>query len=165
MRRIQNLEMPKYTSLPIVHAHASFSAESTYHIVLEALEPGQLSLPSCPHQATCHTHASCPVRQNALRKVAAQLLLALSLLHEKLGYIHADLKPENILRCRHSIPRKLMGLTVVSPQSMKLKLIDLGNAVPIHKTSIYYDYFEVQSVHYRAPEVTASMTDSDCRFY
>jgi serine/threonine protein kinase len=98
--------MPKYTCLPIVHALASFSADSTYHIVLEALEPGQLSLPSCRHQAPCHTHASCPVRQNALRKVAAQLLLALALLHDKMGYIHADLKPENILRCRNGIPLK-----------------------------------------------------------
>jgi hypothetical protein len=36
---------------------------------------------------------------------------------------------------------------------MKLKLIDLGNAMPIDRTSIYYDDFEVQSVYYRAPEV------------
>jgi serine/threonine protein kinase len=36
---------------------------------------------------------------------------------------------------------------------MKVKLIDLGNAVPIDRTNIYYDDFEVQSIHYRAPEV------------
>jgi hypothetical protein len=36
---------------------------------------------------------------------------------------------------------------------MKLKLIDLGNAVPIDRTDIYYSDFEVQSIHYRAPEV------------
>jgi hypothetical protein len=36
---------------------------------------------------------------------------------------------------------------------MKVKLIDLGNAVPIDRTDIYYGDFEIQSVHYRAPEV------------
>jgi serine/threonine protein kinase len=36
---------------------------------------------------------------------------------------------------------------------VRLKLIDLGNAVPIERTSIYYSDFEVQSLHYRAPEV------------
>lgn len=92
--------MPKHTSLPIVYAGASFSASSTYHIVLEALQPTQLSLPECPHQPTCPTHSSCPIRQNALRKVASQLLLGVSVLHDQIGYIHADLKPENILRCR-----------------------------------------------------------------
>ena len=40
-----------------------------------------------------------------------------------------------------------------SAHSMKLKLIDLGNAMPIDRTSVYYDDFEVQSVYYRAPEV------------
>src|SRR5579859_4639960 len=36
---------------------------------------------------------------------------------------------------------------------MNVKLIDLGNAVPVHRTHVYYDDFEVQSIHYRAPEV------------
>ena len=36
---------------------------------------------------------------------------------------------------------------------MKLKIIDLGNAVPIDRTNVYYNDFEVQSIHYRAPEV------------
>lgn len=40
-----------------------------------------------------------------------------------------------------------------SSNSLKLKLIDLGNAVPIDRTNIYYSDFEIQSVHYRAPEV------------
>ena len=96
--------MPKYTCLPIVNATASFSAASNYHIVMEALEPGQLRLPKCPHSPTCKSAASCPIRQNALRKVAVQLLLGLSVLHDQMEYIHADLKPENILRCRGSIP-------------------------------------------------------------
>jgi serine/threonine protein kinase len=59
-----------------------------------------LSLPECPHQPRCYTSAGCPFRQSALRKVASQLLLGLSILHDQMGYIHADLKPENILRCR-----------------------------------------------------------------
>jgi hypothetical protein len=46
-----------------------------------------------------------------------------------------------------------MSLITASANSMKLKLIDLGNAVPIQKTNIYYDDFEIQSIHYRAPEV------------
>lgn len=44
-------------------------------------------------------------------------------------------------------------VTIVSATSMKLKLIDLGNAMPIDRTNIYYSDFEVQSIHYRAPEV------------
>ena len=92
--------MPEHTCLPIVNATASFFASSTYHLVLEALEPGQLLLPHCQHSPMCNTTASCPVRQAALRKVAVQLLLGLSVLHDQMGYIHADLKPENILQCR-----------------------------------------------------------------
>jgi len=103
LRRIQNLPMPKHTTLAIVRAQASFSASSTFHIVLEALEPGPLSLPECPHQTQCRTSASCPARQDALRKVAAQLLLALSVLHDQMGHIHADLKPANILRCQSGL--------------------------------------------------------------
>lgn len=105
LRRIQNLPMPKHTCLPIVQASASFSASSTYHIVLEALEPGQVCLPDCPHRPSCFTVASCPFRQSALRKVASQLLLGLSVLHDQMGFIHADLKPENLLRCRAGITR------------------------------------------------------------
>ena len=152
MRRIQNLPMPKYTSLPIVYAGASFTASSTFHLVLEALQPGPLCLPDCPHQPTCPTSSSCSVRHVALRKIASQLLLGLSLLHDKMGYIHADLKPENILKCRCSTPLFRLLITG-SPDSMKVKLIDLGNAVPVDRTDIYYGDFEIQSVHYRAPEV------------
>jgi serine/threonine protein kinase len=151
LRRIQNLPMPKYTNLPIVQGFASFFESSTYHLVLEALEPEQVCLPECPHQPNCASAASCPYRQNALRKVATQLLLGLSVLHDQLGYIHADMKPENILRCR-GCRSLLTGLISVSP-SMKLKLIDLGNAMPLNRKNIYYDDFEVQSIHYRAPEV------------
>ena len=42
---------------------------------------------------------------------------------------------------------------------MKLKLIDLGNAVHVQQTHLYYDDFEVQSAHYRAPEVPFSNFD------
>jgi len=152
LRRIQNLPMPKHTCLPIVTAVASFSASSAYHLVLEALEPGQLLLPHCPHSPMCNTAASCPIRQVALRKVAVQLLLGLSVLHDQMGYIHADLKPENILRCRGAAVIDCSH-NVGSASSMKLKLIDLGNALPIERANIYYDDFEVQSIHYRAPEV------------
>jgi hypothetical protein len=48
-------------------------------------------------------------------------------------------------------------LTTVSATSMRLKLIDLGNAVPIERTNIYYSDFEIQSINYRAPEVVILM--------
>ena len=153
LRRIQNLPMPKHTCLPIVTALVSFSESSAYHLVLEALEPGQLSLPHCQHSPMCNTAASCPIRQVALRKVALQLLLGLSVLHDQMGYIHADLKPENILRCRGGTAVNDCSDNLGSASSIKLKLIDLGNALPIERTNIYYDDFEVQSIHYRAPEV------------
>jgi len=145
--------MPKHTNLPIVRALDSFSASSTYHIVLEALESEPLRLPDCPHEPSCPTFPSCPFRQDALRKVASQLLLGLSFLHDRMGYIHADLKPDNILKCRTGVFIAVQGVTIVSTNSMKLKIIDLGNAVPIDKTGMYYNDFEIQSIHYRAPEV------------
>jgi serine/threonine protein kinase len=92
--------MPKRTSRPIVYAGASFFASSTYHLVLEALQPGQICLPECPHRPSCSAPSTCPIRNDALRKVASQLLLGISILHDQMEYIHADLKPENILRCR-----------------------------------------------------------------
>ena len=108
LRRIQNLPMPKNAVLPIVRTGASFFAGSMFHLVLEALEPGQISLPGCPHRPLCSSPAACPVRQAALRKVASQVLLGVSLLHDQMGYIHADLKPENILRCRTGILHSLI---------------------------------------------------------
>lgn len=157
--------MPKSTCLPIVTAMASFSASSAYHLVLEALEPGPLMLPHCPHSPLCLTAASCPSRQAALRKLALQLLLGLSVLHDQMGYIHADVKPENILRCRGGSAVNCCSDTLGSASSMKVKLIDLGNALPIERANIYYDDFEVQSIHYRAPEVLSRLiSDSDFRY-
>ena len=157
--------MPKHTCLPIVRTSASFYASSTFHLVLEALEPKKLSLPDCLHRPTCLTPASCPFRQDALRKLASQLLLGLSVLHDRMGYIHGDLKPENILRCpagNHSLETMV---TIVSPYSMKVKLIDLGNAIPAECTHLYYDNFEFQSLYYRAPEVHHARIYSNSRFY
>jgi serine/threonine protein kinase len=136
--------MPKGTTLPIVGAGASFFVGSTFHLVLEALEPGPIALTECPHRPRCLA-AGCAVRQAALRKVALQVLLGVSLLHDQMGYVHADLKPENILRFRDGDPS--------SASRMKVKLIDLGNAVPIDRLSLYNNDFEIQSVQYRAPEV------------
>lgn len=56
-------------------------------------------------------------------------------------------------------------VTIVSANSMKLKLIDLGNAVPIDRTNVYYSDFEVQSIHYRAPEVNTFQPDLTFRSY
>jgi hypothetical protein len=53
----------------------------------------------------------------------------------------------------------MIWLIVASSNSMKLKIIDLGNAIPKEHTNIYYDDFEVQSIHYRAPEVFAQPFD------
>jgi len=53
----------------------------------------------------------------------------------------------------------LIELRIVSPGSLRLKLIDLGNAVPIERLSLYYSDFEIQSVQYRAPEVPPQCVD------
>ena len=68
--------------------------------------------------------------------------------------MHADIKPENVLRaaaagrecaeCASSSSRRVAG---------DVRLVDLGNAVPVGALSAYYGDFEIQSLQYRAPEV------------
>lgn len=102
------------------------------------------------------------LRMNAVRKVAAQLFAALSLLERvsavffasapirhlthrpfQAAVIHADIKPENIL------------LRDNDATCCAVKLADFGNAMAATEedTSLYFGTFELQSLWYRAPEV------------
>jgi len=83
---------------------------------------------------------------STVRYIALQLLNAMSFLHGVGAYIHADLKPENIvLSLEHSVNGNLM-----SNAYPDVKVVDLGNALAIGRT---VSTFEVQSLHYRAPEL------------
>lgn len=81
-----------------------------------------------------------------IRWIAFQLLSTVSFLHSN-EYIHADLKPENILL--GSVGDSL------SLQNSTLKLVDFGNTMKVSETSYYSNArnFEVQTLHYRAPEL------------
>jgi len=78
-----------------------------------------------------------------LRLIAAKMLTALAFC-ERLGIIHADLKPENIL----------LTIPPDEDQEIEFKLCDFGNAMFIEDISAYFETFELQSLYYRAPEVS-----------
>ena len=81
-----------------------------------------------------------------IRFIALQLLNALAFLHALGNYIHADLKPENVVvSMQHSLGDSL--LTNAHPD---VKIVDLGNALSMGRE---VSTFEVQSLHYRAPEL------------
>ncbi|XP_030855031.1 cell division control protein 2 homolog [Strongylocentrotus purpuratus] len=78
----------------------------------------------------------------SIRKVALRMLQILGFLGQQ-NVIHADLKPENILCNSENI-------------SDGIKVIDFGNAIHgvYEELSLYYDEFELQTLLYRAPEVS-----------
>ncbi|EMR09732.1 hypothetical protein PNEG_01917 [Pneumocystis murina B123] len=123
-----------------------FIENECFHLVLEALDPLPIKLGRCMHLSTSgdplHSPLACHIRHKTLRKIAKQILISLNILHNRANIIHADLKPENILRCYSDNPR-----------SVKLKIIDFGNAIPLEAVEAYYVDFDLQSVYYRAPEV------------
>jgi len=80
-----------------------------------------------------------------MRKVAFQLFTAMAYL-DRMEMIHADLKPENVLLARSDDGTSMRA---------RIKVIDFGNAMHRSDAAMYYDDFEVQSLHYRAPEVPA----------
>ncbi|KAJ2851260.1 hypothetical protein IWW36_001281 [Coemansia brasiliensis] len=75
---------------------------------------------------------------NMIRTVVRQLLASLAHMH-KSALIHADIKTTNVI--------------CVDDASLRIKLIDFGNAVSDSDVSQYYSTFEIQTVWFRAPEV------------
>lgn len=91
-------------------------------------------------------HKKVSISLQTVRFIALQLLNAMSFLHGVGHYIHADLKPENVvISLEHSVGDEL--LTQTHPN---IKVIDLGNALAMNRQ---VSTFEVQSLHYRAPEL------------
>ncbi|KAI8325280.1 kinase-like protein [Martensiomyces pterosporus] len=73
-----------------------------------------------------------------VRSVIRQLLTAVAHMHSN-SLIHADIKTTNVI--------------CVDDSTMRVKLIDFGNAVSDGSVSEYYSTFEIQTVWFRAPEV------------
>ncbi|KTW30051.1 uncharacterized protein T551_01995 [Pneumocystis jirovecii RU7] len=146
LNRIHQLPYLQSFNLPIVKTFSMFIKDECCHLVLEALDPSPIKLQSCVHFSRSgdklHSPLACHLRHKTLRKIAKQILISLNILHNRVNVIHADLKPENILRCYSD-----------NPKSVKLKIIDFGNAIPLDAREIYYLDFDLQSVYYRAPEV------------
>ncbi|KAF8419386.1 kinase-like domain-containing protein [Terfezia claveryi] len=123
---------------------AFFDQEYIFHLVLEPLDSARpVSLPercACvPSRIQkCKSTLACPGRQYLFQKLVVQLLSGVHALHRH-GLIHSDLTPANILYL---------------PESNRIKIIDLGNAIKIDDPPLEGEaQFEVQSAHYRAPEI------------
>ncbi|KAJ2707749.1 hypothetical protein FB645_000522 [Coemansia sp. IMI 203386] len=78
------------------------------------------------------------MHMDMVRTVIKQLLAALAHMHSN-SLIHADIKPTNVI--------------CVDSQSLRIKLIDFGNAVSDNDVSEYFETFVIQTVWFRAPEV------------
>lgn len=79
-------------------------------------------------------HYDTPMTGEYLRYVAAQLLVAISLLHKK-GFIHRDIKPENIMCCDNGT----------------IKVIDFGGCLPAaNDKTTFHEWFGTEE--YMAPE-------------
>lgn len=113
------------------------------------------------------------------RHVALQLVSALVLLHNH-GLVHADIKPENVLLAVDDEETTgALGRRSTSPSfnlddlmrggvesgagvpwrgcstaRLAVKLCDFGNAIHSSEAGLYYDDFEIQTLAYRAPEVS-----------
>ncbi|KAJ2000601.1 hypothetical protein GGI04_004084, partial [Coemansia thaxteri] len=78
------------------------------------------------------------MHMDMIRTVVRQLLVALAHMHGA-SLIHADVKTTNVI--------------CVNDTTMRVKLIDFGNAVSDGDVAEYYSSFEIQTVWFRAPEV------------
>ncbi|KAJ1793729.1 hypothetical protein GGH19_002769 [Coemansia sp. RSA 1807] len=78
------------------------------------------------------------IHMDMIRTVIRQLLVALAHMHKN-ALLHADVKTTNII--------------CVDDASLRVKLIDFGNAVSDSDVPEYYTTFEIQTVWFRAPEV------------
>lgn len=122
---------------------------------------------------------------HVVRDVALQLVSALLLMHNH-GFVHADIKPDNVLlrvdnngeeSSHNNEPEVTLddimhrgveggaggpswGSGCMSAARMTVKLCDFGNAVRDNEVHHYYDNndFEIQTLAYRAPEVSRVQT-------
>ncbi|ORX69943.1 kinase-like protein [Linderina pennispora] len=78
------------------------------------------------------------VHMGMIQAVGRQLLMALAHMHSN-SLIHADIKSTNVI--------------CIDNSSLRVKLIDFGNAVSDDDVAEYYKTFEIQTVWFRAPEV------------
>lgn len=113
-----------------------FLYDHHFCLVFELLDPRPIT------HVLASLNLSHKEKLKVLRKVTLQLLQVIGFLQQN-NTIHADLKPENIL------------LNDVHDAS-SLRVIDFGNAINhVHREmSLYYRDFQVQTLLYRAPEVT-----------
>ncbi|XP_026187954.2 homeodomain-interacting protein kinase 2-like [Mastacembelus armatus] len=82
-----------------------------------------------------------PLSLREIRPIAKQLLVALDAL-KGLGILHTDIKPDNVM------------FVNVQNQSLRVKLIDFGGAIPASKVQ---PGEVLQPTGYRAPEVTLGL--------
>ncbi|KAF8429662.1 kinase-like domain-containing protein [Tirmania nivea] len=134
-------DSPRHIIKPLF---AFFDQEYIFHLVLESLDSARpVSLPegcACvpSHIQRCKSMLACPGRQYLFQKLMVQMLSGIHELHRH-GLIHSDLTPANILYL---------------PESNRIKIIDLGNAIKVDDPPLEGEaQFEVQSAHYRAPEI------------
>ena len=134
-------DSPRHIVKPLF---AFFDQEYIFHLVLEPLDSarpvslpeGCACVPSCMQR--CKSILACPGRQYLFQKLMVQMLSGIHELHRH-GLIHSDLTPMNILYL---------------PESNRIKIIDLGNVIKIDDPPLEGEaQFEVQSAHYRAPEI------------
>jgi serine/threonine protein kinase len=115
----------------IVKLHNTFYHRSQFCLVMELLE------------ASLDRHNTFTLME--IQEIGYQLLSAVHFLHKN-HYIHTDLKPENILFTRDKRNKQ------------RIKLIDFGNVIKEDEINFYSDenHYELQSLQYRAPEVSLS---------
>ncbi|KAJ2027894.1 hypothetical protein GGI01_000319 [Coemansia sp. RSA 376] len=135
---------PQYGSDPFTSSASIAPAADSYHVclVMEPLLGGTLH-DAFPRRikALYLAHDEVIARQmhmDMIRTVTRQLLVALEHMHS-VSLIHADVKTTNVI--------------CVNDATMRVKLIDFGNAVSDGDVSEYYSTFEIQTVWFRAPEV------------
>jgi hypothetical protein len=111
----------------LLQCHASFGGRTTIELVLDMCEGGSL-------YAYLRTHGR--LKESAVTSLAAQLGMALTLLHDS-GIVHRDVKPENVLLSNRS--------------TLDIKLADFGLSCSIE------DIQEIDEIagttEYMAPEI------------
>mmetsp|Transcript_12899 Transcript_12899/g.36151 ORF Transcript_12899/g.36151 Transcript_12899/m.36151 type:complete len:394 (+) Transcript_12899:282-1463(+) len=86
-------------------------------------------------------------RAGVVRKVAAQVLALLALMHSR-GLVHSDLKPENIL------VESYFDAEEAEEAAVKVKVVDFGNCFPVPDGKDKGGCSgTIQTLPYRAPEV------------